>query len=224
MRYLLAAGVSCLLLAACDSGAPADPAAAPAPEAEALLEGESPLLAVDTSSRSCTDIAALAAAFSEPEPFASLRTGKVKLDGRELDDAFTTAVAPAGASCSMGLMDGPGEPATRIHVVNCQLFSSGMIDREANAAKAKTVFDAAARDMRACLPAEWTARDGSQVAVDSTEVMIYETRADAERAMTASYYTFPVELRKEWSEGSARAQQTTGWRVTLNFQKDVPAS
>lgn len=221
MRLILAAGVSCLLLAACDSGATAPGAAAP--DVEALEDGESPLLAVDKESRSCKDIAALAAAFNEPEPFASLRTGKVKLGDRELDDSFTTAVAPAGGSCSMGVMDGFGTPPAKMHVVNCQLFASGMNDREANAAKAKAVFEAANRDLYTCLPGDWTARDGSQVAIDSTEAMIYETRTDAQRAMTASYYTYPVELRKEWSEGGIRGQ-TAGWRVTLNFQKDVPAT
>jgi len=221
MRLILAAGMSCLLLTACDGRSPASPAAA-APDTENFDDGESPLLSVDKGSRSCRDIAALAAAFDEPTPFASLRTGKVKLGDRELDDSFTTAVAPAGGSCSMGVMDGLGTPPTRMHVVNCQLFSSGMTDRESNAAKAKAVFEAANRDLAICLPSDWTARDGSQIAIDSTEAMIYESRADAQRAMTASFYSYPVELRKEWSEGGVRGQ-TAGWRVTLNFQKDVPA-
>lgn len=220
MRLFVAAGLTCLLLAACDSGASAPGAAGL--DADVLDTGESPLLAVDKDSRSCKDIAALAAAFSEPEPFASLRTGKAKLGGRELDDSFTTAVAPAGGSCTMGIMEGFGTPPAMMHVVNCQLFASGLNDREANAAKAKAVFEAASRDLATCLPSDWATRDGSQIAVDSTEAMIYESPADVERAMTASFYSYPVELRKEWSGGGVRGQ-AAGWRVTLNFQKDVPA-
>lgn len=224
MRLILPAGMSCLLpllLPACDSGTPAPGAATP--ESETSDAGESPLLAVDKDSRSCRDIAAIAAAFSEPEPFASLRTGKAKPDDRELEDSFITAVAPAGGSCSMGVMEGFGASPAKVHVITCQLFASGTDDRELNAAKAKAVFETANRDLYTCLPGDWTARDGSQVAVDSTEVMVYESSADAQRAMSASYYVYPVELRKEWSEGGVLGQPA-GWRVTLNFRKELPAS
>jgi hypothetical protein len=40
--------------------------------------------------------------------------------------------------------------------------------------------------------------------------------------MDASSYLYPVELRKEWSDGG-RANPP-GWRVTLNFQKEAAAS
>jgi hypothetical protein len=69
----------------------------------------------------------------------------------------------------------------------------------------------------ACLPADWTSRDGSVNEVDATEAMIYESTADVQRAMTASSYTYPVQLKKAWVEDGA----ASGWRVTLDFQKEA---
>ncbi len=220
MRLILAVGACCLALAACDTGASAP--GARTPEAETDDAGESPLLAVDRNSRSCKDIAAIAAAFDDPEPFASLRAGRMKVDGREIEDSFATVVAPAGGVCGIGLREGLGAPPAKVHVVSCQLFASGTADRELNAGKAKAVFEAANRDLYTCLPGDWTSRDGSQIAVDSTEVMVYESAADVQRAMSASHYVYPVELRKEWSEVGVRGQPA-GWRVTLAFQKEVSA-
>lgn len=218
MRIILLAGAACFALAACDAPPPA-PAASDVAQA---LDADIPAPSLPTA-RSCEDIAALAAAFDEPTPFASLRTGKFKLGDRELDDKFTTAAAPAAATCEIGVMDGFGPVPGKMHVVNCKLFASGMLDREENALKAKAVFDAAKADLSRCLPADWTSRNGSSKDPEATEAMIYETRADAERSMTASYYVYPIELRKEWADGSSFGQ-TTGWRVVLNFQKEIPAS
>lgn len=221
MRYSLAAGICCVLLAACDSGAPA-PSEPELEDEVALAEGESPLLSVDRNARGCMDIAALAAAFEEPEPFASLRAASPGADDDETARAFTTDVAPAGATCTMEIGEGLGTPPAKRYAVRCQLFASGVADREANAEKAKDVFNDTTRDLRACLPEEWTARDGSLTAIDSTEAMIFETRADVERSMTARFYAYPIELRKEWYEDGLRGQPA-GWRVTLTFQKDLPA-
>lgn len=217
MRFIVFAGAAFFALAACD----APPPAAPVDEVAQPLDADIPAPALPTA-RSCEDIAALAAAFNEPIPFATLRTGKFKLDGRELDDKFTTSVAPAGATCEIGLMDGFGPNPGKIHVVNCSLFSSGLLDREENALKAKAVFDAASSDLSRCLPSDWTSRTGASKDPNANEAMIYETRADAERAMTASYYTYPIELRKEWSEGTSFGGPA-GWRVYLNFQKESSA-
>lgn len=216
MRLLFAASLATLALAACDGAKPAAPVA----ETPADLMPEVEPSAVIPSAQSCADIAALAAAMSEPEPFASLRTGKVKLGDRELDDSFTTAAAPAGATCKLGVMDGFDPEGGKLYVVNCTVFSSGMLDREENAEKAKAAFAAARNDLTRCLPKDWTSRDGSNTEVDSTETMIFESAEDAKRAMDASFYAYPVELKKEWSDGN-RAEGP-GWRVTLNFQKDTP--
>ena len=220
MRLLFAASLATLTLAACDGATPA----APVPETPAALtpEVEVEPSAVTPSAQSCTDIAALAAAMAEPEPFASLRTAKFKLGDRELEDTFTTAAAPAGATCKLAVMDGfdPDLERSKLYVVNCTVFSSGMLDREKNAEKAKAAFAAARNDLTRCLPKDWTSRDGSNTQIDSTETMIFESAADAKRAMDASFYAYPVELKKEWSEGD-RAEGP-GWRVTLNFQKDTP--
>lgn len=222
MRAILAVGVAALAvaagtLAACDAGAPAP---TPTPVAEPVAAvAEPPVAAAAFPATSCDDIAKLAAAMSEPQPFASLRTGKVKLGERELDDAFTTAATPAGATCTMAVMDGAGPGAGKMHVVNCSLFSSGMLDRDANADKAKAVFNAARLELDKCLPAEWIARDGSQTETDTTEMMIYESPADAQRSMDDTFYLYPVQLRKEWAEGGAG--RMPGWNVTLNFQMET---
>jgi|GEM_PF-1811944 len=219
MRICLAAGAALLALAACDGAKPAAPAIE-TPSAPDALTPEIEASAVTPTAKSCEDIAALAAAMSEPEPFASLRTGKVKLGDRELDDSFTTAAAPAGAACKLGVMDGFDPAGGKLYVVNCTIFSSGMLDREENAEKAKAAFAAARNDLTRCLPTGWTSRDGSKVEIDAPETMIFESAEDAKRAMDASFYAYPVELKKEWSEGDRSAGP--GWRVTLNFQKDTP--
>jgi len=218
MHIRLAAITALLALAACDAPKAAAPAATEPPVADAP-EAPDPAAATP-SAKSCGDIAALAAAMAEPEPFASLRTGKVKLGDRELDENFTTAAAPAGATCTMGRTDGFVPDSGPLYVVNCTVFSSGMLDREETAVQAKAAFDAARNDLTRCLPKGWTSRDGSKLEPDSTEAMIFESAEDAKRAMDASFYAYPVELKKEWSEGDRGAGP--GWRVTLNFQKDTP--
>jgi hypothetical protein len=214
MRVIMAMGAAFLALAACDAPKPAEPVDA----AEAPL-GDIGLPVA--SERPCDDVAKLAAAFNEPVPFASLRTGNLKLGDRELTDKFTTSVAPAGASCEMGTMEGFSPNPGTMHVVNCQLFSSGLLDREANAEKAKVIFDAARAELDRCLPEGWVPRSSHQVVdANENEAVIYETRADAQRAMTASYYVYPIELRKELSDGDMPGQMP-GWRVVLNFQKEI---
>jgi hypothetical protein len=211
------AGATCLLmLAACDPGTPAEPATV------ADMTGDEALPPLPTAS-SCDSIAKLAAAFDEPEPFASLRTGNFRLGDRALVDKFTTDVTPAGARCEMGTLDGFGPEPGKMYVVNCSLFSSGLLDREENAIRAKAVFDAAKLDLDRCLPDVWTSRNGSSNNAEADEAMIYETRADAERAMTASFYVYPIEMRKAWSDGGTMGQMA-GWQVTLNFQKEIPAA
>jgi hypothetical protein len=175
-----------------------------------------------TPADACKDIAALAAAMDEPEPFASLRTGKAKLGGLERDGSFTTTTSPAGATCSLAKMEPVIPGGADVLVANCLVFSSGMLEREVNAEKAKAAFDAVRTDLDRCLPKGWSSRDGSRPDPNVTEVMIYESAADAKRSMDASSYLYPVELRKEWSDGG-RANPP-GWRVTLNFQKEAAAS
>ncbi len=170
---------------------------------------------------SCKDIAALAAAMSEPEPFASLRTGNIMLGETKVEGSFTTAVAPAGAACKIGTMDGFGQNAGKMHVVNCELFSSGMLDREENGAKAKEIFDKAKAELDRCLPAGWTSRDGGNNGFETNESLIYETAADIERKKTAETYVYPINLSKEWSDGGFRGR-TSGWVVALNFQTETP--
>ena len=203
MRIVLAA----LLLTACS------------PATEAPLPAESPATEISAAASpardSCKDIAALAAAMTEPEPFTSLRSGL------ESNGQFATAVSPSAATCTFAKMEALGPDGGDVHVANCLVFSSGMLDREANAPKAKAAFDATRSDLDKCLPKDWTSRDGSQADANATEVMIYESAADEKRSMDASSYLYPVELRKEWSEGD-RANPP-GWRVTLNFQKEIAA-
>jgi len=175
-----------------------------------------------TAEDACKDIAALAVAMEEPEPFSSLRTGKATLGERELDDRFTTAISPAGASCDLGKMPPFDSRSGEVYVANCLVFSSGMLEREVNAEKAKAAFDAVRTDLDRCLPEGWSSRDGSQPDPGVTEVMIYESAADAKRSMDASSYLYPVELRKEWSDGGRG--NPPGWRVTLSFQKEAAAS
>lgn len=207
MRNLLAAGAAAMLFTGCS------------PAAEDAIVIEEPI-ATETATavrpaNSCEDIAKLAAALAEPVPFESLRTGKARLGDRELDDSFTTNAAPAGKPCSLGILEGFGADPGQIFVANCPVFSSGLLDREANAAKAKAAFDTLRTDLEECLPKDWTSRDGSQPDADTTEMMIFESADDTKRAMDASFYTYPVQLKKEWVDG---------WSVTLNFQKDVARS
>jgi hypothetical protein len=200
MRGLMLAGATCLLIAACGSETPPPPAEDQAivTTPDATLDSDAPPPPVD-----CTQINAVLAAFNEPVPFASLRTGP--------------AIAPANAACTIGESKGEGQGVPTIHAVNCTLFTSGALDREANAAPAKEAFVEARRQMDACLPAGWTMRDGAVAATNANEAMIYESEADAQRAMTASSYTYPVQLKKAWVDDGA----TSGWRVTLDFQKDA---
>ncbi len=208
MRILLAA----LVVTAC-SPAAETPVTDASPAAETAIP-----VAPQAASDTCKDIAALAAAMGEPEPFASLRTGKARLGDREMDDMFTTAAAPASAKCDlakMGRFDGGGGD---VYVANCLVFVAGTLEPE----KAKAAFDAARSDLDRCLPKDWSSRDGSQPDPNATEVMIYESAADAKRSMDASSYLYPAELRKEWSDGGPA--NPPGWRVTLTFQKEAAAS
>jgi hypothetical protein len=213
MRALLAA-TSLFALAACGGETPAQvatedgaatPAAAPAPR------------------DSCKDIAALASAMTGDEPFASLRTGNVMLGDHKVEDQFTTDVTPAGAQCKMGQMGGwnPGDPD--MFVVNCELFSGGMFDEEENAVKAKAAFDAAKAELDKCLPGDWTSRDGGNNGDERTEALIYETAADKARSEGSNFYVYPIELRKEFYQGSMRGGRSPGWSVVLNFQASGPA-
>jgi len=205
MRALLAA-TSLLALTSCggEAAPPASGGDAPAP-ATAQRDG-------------CKDIATLASAMTEAEPFASLRTGNVMLGDHKVEDSFTTDVAPAGASCTMGKMDGWNPGDAPMHVVNCTLFSSGMLDEEENGAKAKAVLDAAKQQLDTCLPAGWASREGGNNGDERTESLIYETAADKARSETADFYVYPLELRKEYYTGSMRGGKSPGWYVTLNFQ------
>lgn len=213
MRSLFAASLIALSVSACS------------PASETLVVDESPApeaAATPTPTRDrCKDIAALAAAMNEAEPFQSLRTGNAKLGDRVLDDHFITAVSPAGATCTLGKMEAFNAASGDVYVANCLVFSSGVLDREADVLKAKAAFDAARSDLEACLPKDWSARDGSQPDANAAEVMVYESAADAKRSMDATSYLYPVELRKEWSAGDKA--NPPGWRVTLNFQKEQTA-
>jgi hypothetical protein len=213
MRVLLMAGAACLAFAACNPETPAvEEAAAPAspavmPENDDPTETPPPVF-------DCKNIQDVIAAAAESIPFASLRGASSG------PDAFATSVAPAGAKqCQIGQVAASGAmPA--IHVVNCTLFSSGMTDRTKNAELAKKAFDDARAQFTACLPPDWTARDGTSNDAEANESMIYESKADAQRAMTASFYTYPVKLTKEWVEEPSNGK-TPGWRVALDFQKDA---
>lgn len=205
MRALLAA-TSFFALASCGGEA-----AAPAAEGE-----QAPAAAVARDG--CKDIATLAAAMSEAEPFASLRTGNVMLGDQKVEDSFTTDAMPAGAACKMGKMDGWNAGDPPMYVVNCTGFSSGMLDEEENAVKAKAAFDAAKQQLDTCLPAGWESRDGGNNGDERTEALIYETAADKARSESSSFYVYPIELRKEYYTGSMRGGKTPGWYVTLNFQ------
>lgn len=214
MRALLAA-TSLFALVSCggetpaqvaSDGGAASPAAAPA------------------ARDSCKDIAALASAMTEAEPFASLRTGNVMLGDHKVDDQFTTDITPAGAQCKMGQMKGWNAGDPDMFVVNCELFSGGVFDEEENAVKAKAAFDAARAELDKCLPAGWSARDGGNNGDERTEALIYETAADKARSEGSNVYVYPVELRKEYYQGSMRGGRTPGWSVVLNFQASGPAA
>lgn len=212
MRAFLAT-VSFFALAGCGEEAP--------PTAETPPAGEADAAAVATVSAprdNCKDIATLATAMTESEPFASLRTGNVMLGDHKVEDSFTTDVSPAGAACKLGKMSGwnPGDADT--YVVNCTLFSSGVFDEEENGIKAKAVFDAAKAQLDSCLPPGWTPRDGGNNGDERTEALIYETAADIARRASSDFYVYPVELNKEYYTGSMRGGKTPGWNVTLNFQ------
>ena len=209
MRATLAA-IGVLALTGCGGETPAASTDAGAAQASAPAARDG-----------CKDIADLAAAMNEPEPFASLRSGNVIQGGAPLDDHFTTDVMPAGAACKMGRMDGFGADAGKMYVVNCELFSSGMLDREENAVKAKAAFDAAKAELDKCLPAGWTPRAGNNNGFETNESLIYETAADIARRETADTYVYPIDLGKEWSDGGFRGQMP-GWKVKLNFQKEIP--
>ncbi len=217
MRALIAS-VAVLTLAGCNAETPAQ-------DAEAMPAGDLAATEADTATPpprdGCKDIADLAVAISEPEPFASLRSGNVVQGGEPLDDHFTTNVAPAGASCSMGRMQGFSADSGLMYVVNCTLFSSGLLDREENGVKAKEVYDAARAELDKCLPAGWTARDGGNNGIETNESLIYETAADIERKNASDTYVYPINLAREWSDGAFRGQMS-GWKVTLNFQKETP--
>lgn len=212
MRGLLAAA-GILALAGCGGEAPAASTESGSEQAAAT--------ATPAARDGCKDIADLAAAMNEPEPFASLRTGNVMLGDTKLEDSFTTDVTPAGAACKMGMMNGFGQDSGMMHVVNCELFSSGSFDREENGVKAKEIFDKAKAELDRCLPAGWTAREGNNNGIETNESLIYETAADIEREKTATTYVYPINLSKEWSDGAGRGQ-FPGWKVTLNFQKETP--
>ena len=199
MRSLIVAGAACLVLAACGAETPppvAEEQAIAAPGTSAGLDEPPP--PVD-----CTQINLVFAAFNDPAPFASLGAGP--------------PIAPANAACKVAEATAavPGGPV--IHALNCTLYSSGALDRSTSAVAAKDAFVEARRQMDACLPADWTSRDGAVNEVDATEAMIYESTADAQRAMTGSFYTYPVQLKKAWVEDGA----ASGWRVTLDFQKEA---
>ncbi|MDP3492217.1 MAG: hypothetical protein Q8R82_03820 [Hyphomonadaceae bacterium] len=214
MRALLAA-TSLFALAAC-GGEPPAPVSA---------EGDTATPAAAPAARDgCKDIAALASAMTEAEPFASLRTGNVMLGDQKVDDQFTTDVAPAGAQCKMGQMKGWNAGDPEMFVVNCELFSGGVFDEEENSVKAKTAFDAAKAELDKCLPAGWTARDVGNNGDERTEALIYETAADKARSEGADAYVYPLELRKEYYQGSMRGGRTQGWSVVLNFQASGPAA
>jgi len=205
MRGLIVAGAACLVLAACSPETPPPPA-----DEQAAL---APLAVVDEPAEplpvDCAPINAVFAAFDEPIPFASLRSGEAQTGNR-----FASAFSPANATCTIGETTGDGPAAPTIHGMSCTLFSSGVLDREKNAVPAKDAFVEARRQLDACLPADWTMRDGAVPETNTNEAMIYESQADAQRAMTGSFYTYPVQLKKAWGD-----QQ--GWRVTLDFQKEA---
>lgn len=199
MRDLAIAGVSCLLLAACGSETPP-----PVAEEQAII---APLGATDDSDEpppvDCTQINTVFAAFNEPAPFASLGAGP--------------PIAPANGVCKVADAKAAAAGDPVIHALTCTVYSSGALDRATNAVAAKEAFVEARRQMDACLPTDWTSRDGATNEIDANEAMIYESAADAQRAMTGSSYTYPVQLKKAWVEDGA----VPGWRVTLDFQKEA---
>ena len=213
MRAVLAA-TSLFALAACGGETPTQ---------VATQDGAATSAAAPAPRDSCEDIAALASAMTGNEPFVALRTGNVMLGDHEVEDQFTTDVAPAGAQCKMGQMTGwnPGDPD--LFVVNCTLFSAGVFDEEENGVKAKAAFDAAKAEVDKCLPSGWAARDGSNNGDERTEVLIYETAADKARSEASNVYVHPVEIRKEYvTNGSMRSGRPSGWSVVLNFQAAGP--
>jgi len=199
MRGLIVAGAASLALAACGAETPP-----PVAEEQAIV---APLDATADSDEpppvDCIQINAVFAAFNEPAPFTSFGSGP--------------PIAPANAACKVAeaTAAAPGGPV--IHALNCSLYSSGALDRATSAGAAKEAFVEARRQMDACLPADWTSRDGAVNEIDANEAMIYESAADAQRAMTGPSYTYPVQLKKAWVEDGG----APGWRVTLDFQKEA---
>jgi len=196
----MVAGTACLVLAACGAETPPPPAEDQAIVAttNATRDSGEPPPPVD-----CTQINAVFAAFNEPAPFASLGAGP--------------AIAPANAACKVADANAAVAGGPVIHALNCTLYSSGSLDRETSAVAAKEAFVDARRQMDACLPADWASRDGAVNEIDANEAMIYESAADAQRAMTGPSYTYPVQLKKAWVDDGT----SSGWRVTLDFQKEA---
>lgn len=209
MRGLMVAGAACLVLAGCSPETP------PPVEQEEVVAGPMADNADPDAMPppvDCTQINGVFAAFNEPTPFASLRSGAVQADGR-----FASAISPANATCTIGETPAAGAAAPSVHAMNCTLVSTPAPDRRTNAEPAKAAFLEARRQLDACLPADWTSRDGAAPDTDADEAMIYESQADAQRAMTGSSYTYPVQLKKAWVEDGAASR----WRVTLDFQKEA---
>jgi len=201
MRSSMIAATALLALTAC--GEPTPPpaaevnAAAPAlPIAHAGSDDEPP--PVD-----CTQLNAAFAAFNETPPFASLEVGPPI---RLLD-----------AACSVNEQKAEGAPAIR--ALTCSVFAANAPDRATGADAALAAFADARRQVTACLPADWTVREGVGAPADADEAMIYESRADAQRAMTATSYVYPVQLKKAWVAGTDG--EASAWRVTLDFQKET---
>lgn len=201
MRSSMIAATALLALAACGEPTPPpaaeETAAAPSlPVAHAGSEDEPP--PVD-----CTQLSAAFAAFNEPSPFASLEIGP--------------PIRLLNTTCSVNEQDASGTPAIR--ALSCSVFAASAPDRATNADAALAAFADARRQLTACLPADWTAREGVGAPPDADEAMIYESRADAQRAMTATSYVYPVQLKKAWVAGADG--EPSLWRVTLDFQKET---
>jgi hypothetical protein len=200
MRNTMIVTAALLALVAC--GEPTPPpavgdAAAPAAPVASAGSDDAPA-PVD-----CTQLSAVFAAFDEPSPFASLEVGPPI---RLLD-----------AACSVNEQKAAGAPATR--TLACPVFAANAPDRATSAAAARAAFAEAHRQVSTCLPADWTMREGIAAPAEADEAMIYESRADAARAMTATSYVYPVQLKKAWSAGVGG--EPSAWRVTLDFQKET---
>ena len=198
MRSSMIAATALLALAACGEPTPppaAENAAAPGePVARAGSDAEPP--PVD-----CTQLSTAFAAFNEASPFASLEIGP--------------PIRLLNATCSISEQKAVGTPAIR--GLTCTVFAANAPDRATNADAAQAAFADARRQVTACLPADWTLRESIGAPADADEAMIYESRTDAQRAMTATSYVYPVQLKKAWVAGADG--EASAWRVTLDFQK-----